>query len=116
MFEPDFSLLDVELVLDAGELRFCEAVEEAAALPCGEVLTDSGDVRPVFFAVIETLLLPVGLLVCWGLFDPKGVVLRTGGGPPLDVLRSCGEATPVEEVESAYLQLAAGFNIAAAGL
>lgn len=49
---PDFSLLDVELVLDAGDDRFCEAVDEAACLPCGEVLTESGEVNPTLFVIV----------------------------------------------------------------
>lgn len=94
-----FSLLDVELVLDAGEDRFCEAADDEAALPCGDVFTDSGDVSPAALAATGTL--PVEL-AC-----PLGVELRAGAL----VLKSCGEATLVDDAESAYLQLAAALNI-----
>lgn len=95
-------MLDVELVLDAGDDRFCEAVEGVVVcLPAGEVLTDKGEVRPEVF-VIVTLLLLFACVVA------KGGVLLVGAP---EVLKSCGDATPVEDVESAYLQLADGFNI-----
>lgn len=46
-------MLDVELVLEAGDERFCEAVEDpVTGLPLGEVLTDKGDVKPELFEVI----------------------------------------------------------------
>jgi hypothetical protein len=93
-----FSLLEVELVLEAGEDKFCEAVEEpVAAFPGGEVLTERGDVRPELLVAV--------LVLC--AVESGGVLLV---GAPL-VLRSCGEATPVEEVESAYLQLAEGLSM-----
>lgn len=104
LFDPAFSLLDVELVLEAGDERFWETVEEdVACFPGGDVFTERGEVSPELFDVIVTLLLEfeVWLLV-------KGGVLLVGA--PV-VLKSCGEATPVEEVESAYLQLAEGFSI-----
>lgn len=102
LLDPAFSLLLVELVLEAGEDKFCETVEEeVACLPGGDVLTDKGDVNPELFEVTLLLELEVGLL------DKGGVLLV---GAPV-VLKSCGLATPVEEVESAYLQLAEGFNI-----
>lgn len=101
LFVPDFSVLEVELVLDAGDERFCEAVDDVVVcLPCGEVLTDRGDVSPVAFEVIVTLL-PAWVL------ESGGVLLV--GGPV--VLRSWGDDTPVDDVESAYLQLAAGFSM-----
>lgn len=91
---------DVLLVLDAGDDRFCDTVDEAlACLPCGEVLTDNGDVLDVTVAL---LLVPLDV---WVLFS--GGLLRVG--PPPVVLRSWGDATLVEDVESAYLQLADGF-------
>lgn len=97
-------------MLDAGDDRFCEAVDGVVVcLPAGDVLTDSGDVRPEVF-VIVTLLLLLDCVV----FEDKGGVLRVGAP---EVLKSCGEATPVDDVESAYLQLAAdGFNMLVAGL
>lgn len=102
LFDADFSLLDVELVLDAGDDRFCDAVEEVVVcLPAGDVLTDKGDVKPVVLVIVTLLL----LLACG--VDNGGVLLV--GAP--EVLRSWGDATPVEDVESAYLQLADGFNI-----
>lgn len=102
MFDPDFSVLDVELVLEAGDDKFCETVEELACLVDVDVFTDNGDVRPVDFEVMVTLLeFDVELLVNGGVFLV---------GAPV-VLKSWGEATLVEDVESAYLQLAVGFNI-----
>lgn len=95
------SELLVELVLDAGDERFCDVVDEAfVCFPCGEVLTDKGDVSPEDFVAFPWLT-----VVVWLLF--KGGLLRVGAGPV--VLRSWGDATPVDEVESAYLQLAVGF-------
>lgn len=89
-------------MLDAGELKFCDAVDEAfTCFPGGVVLTLKGDVNPVAFV---ELAVDVEVL----LFN--GGVFLVGAGPV--VLRSCGEATPVEEVESAYLQLADGFGAA----
>lgn len=58
LLEPDFSLLEVELVLEAGDDKFCEAVEDpVACLPGGDVLTDKGEVNPELFEVIVALLL-----------------------------------------------------------
>lgn len=90
-------------MLDAGEERFWDTVEDATpGLIPGEVLTDNGDVNPEdLFDVMVALLL----------FDcvfARGGVARLGGA---FVLRSCGLATPVEDVESAYLQLADGLSI-----
>ena len=92
LLAPAFSLLDVELVLEAGEDKFCEAVEAAAGFPGGEVLTESGDVFEV--------AAPLWLLGSGGV-DLAGAL----------VLRSWGDATPVEAVESAYLQLAEGLSM-----
>lgn len=91
----------MELVLEAGDDRFWEVVDDAlVCLPAGDVLTLSGDVRP------EVLVaLPVFVLLFPGLLFSAG--LRAGAGPVVD--KSCGDATPVEDVESAYLQEAAGF-------
>lgn len=95
------SELLVELVLEAGDDRFCDVVEDAlVCLPGGEVLTLRGDVRP------EVLVaLPLFVLLLTGFLFNGG--LQAGAGPVVD--RSCGDATPVEDVESAYLQEAAGF-------
>lgn len=95
---------DVELVLEAGEDKFCDTVDDVfACFPGGDVFTDNGDVRPDVLDVTVALLL----------FALGGCALRGGllrvGAPPV-VLRSCGEATLVEDVESAYLQLAAGLG------
>lgn len=89
-------------MLEAGDDRFCEAVEEVVVcLPAGDVLTDKGEVNPEVFVIVTLLL----LFAC--AVDRGGVLLV--GAP--DVLKSCGDATPAEDVESAYLQLADGFNI-----
>lgn len=53
---PVFSLLDVELVLEAGDDKFCDATdEEFGGFACGEVLTESGDVNPELFELIVLL-------------------------------------------------------------
>lgn len=70
-----------------------------ACFPGGEVLTLNGDVSP------EDLVEFPGFADVCVVF--RGGVLLAGAGPV--VLRSWGEATPVEDVESAYLQLAFGF-------
>lgn len=100
-----FSLLDVELVLEAGDDKFWETVE-APAFP-GEVLTDKGDVNPELFDVIVELLLLVACVLRGGEF------LELGG--PF-VLKSCGEDTLEVAVVSAYLQLAEGFRTAGLGV
>lgn len=99
LFEPGFSLLDVELVLDAGDDKFCDTVADPVAdFPTGDVFTESGDVTPELFEVAVALDAPAPL-AAW-LIASGGVLL---------VLRSCGEATLVDDVESAYLQLGLGF-------
>lgn len=69
-----FSLLEVELVLEAGDDKFCDTVEFAAAFPDGEVLTDKGDVNPELFEVIVELLLLVACVLLKG-----GEFLALGG-------------------------------------
>lgn len=79
LFDADFSVLDVELVLDAGDERFCEAVEEVVVcLPAGDVLTDKGEVNPEVLVMVTLLL----LLAC---AVDRGGVLRVGAP---EVLRS----------------------------
>lgn len=90
-------------MLEAGDDKFCDATDdELAGFACGEVLTESGDVNPELFELI------VLLFVAWLLLVIGGVLLA--GAAPV-VLRSCGEATPVDEVETSYLQLALEFKI-----
>lgn len=56
MLLPVFSLLDVELVLEAGDDKFCDATdEEFGGFACGEVLTERGDVNPELFELIVLL-------------------------------------------------------------
>lgn len=67
---PDFSVEEVEEVLEAGDDKFWETVDEDALFPGGDVFTDRGEVNPEFLDAEDAEEFVA--------FDVKGGVLLGG--------------------------------------